>query len=105
MRWREIYCPKCGEPVKIPWFWILGIEGIFYCGACRQYLRLNFRLGALLAGVGWALAFVAVQLLAYFTSAFTIALAAVVFFPLGFLLSFLFRRFLLKRSVRSKKTK
>lgn len=98
-------CPKCHTVVRVPWFWIFGIEGIFYCGECRQHLKINYRIGALLAGIGWALAFAGVQLIAYATSALTLTLAAIIFLPLAFLFSFLLRRFALKVSLRSKKTK
>ena len=105
MGWREINCPQCGETVKIPWFWILGIEGIFYCPDCRRHLKINYKLGALLAGIGWALSFVAIQLVAWFTSALTILLAALLFIPLGFFFSFLFRRAILKRRIRKQSAK
>ena len=98
MGWRDTTCKKCGATVKIPWLWIFGLEMIFYCRECRQYCRINYKLGALLAGIGWALALVSIQLVAYFTTAFTITLAAILFFPLGFLYSFLLRRFTLRRS-------
>lgn len=95
MSWREVRCSKCEETVKIPWLWVLGLEMIFYCKNCRKYFKINYKLGALLAGTGWALAFVSLQLIAWFTSAFTIILAAILFVPLGILFSFLLRRTLL----------
>lgn len=100
MGWREIKCGKCGETVKIPWLWVLGLEMNFYCKECRKRFYINYKIGALLAGTGWALAFVSLQLIAYFTSAFTIYLAAAAFLPLGFGYSFLLRRFVLRRSCR-----
>ena len=92
MGWRKITCAKCGTTVNIPWLWVLGLEMIFYCKSCRQFHRINYKLGALLAGSGWALAFVSLQLIAYFTTPLTITLAALLFLPLGFLFSFLLRR-------------
>lgn len=100
MGWREIRCGKCGETVKIPWLWVLGLEMIFYCKECRQFHKINYKWGAVLAGTGWALAFASLQLIAYFTSAFTIVLAGAAFFPLGFTCSFLLRRTALRHTRR-----
>ncbi len=102
MGWRTINCPKCGECVKIPWLWVLGLEMIFYCKKCRKHLKINYKIGALLAGAGWALAFVSLQLIAFFTSAFTILLAVLAFLPLGIFFSFSLRRLALKRACRVK---
>ena len=102
MGWREIYCPKCGGYVKIPWLWVLGLEMIFYCNNCRKYFKINYKIGALLAGSGWALAFVSLQFIAFFTSAFTLVLAALLFLPLGFFYSFGLRKIALKRACRKK---
>ena len=96
MGWRDTKCRKCGAKVNIPWLWAFGLEMIFYCPECRQYIKINYKLGAVLAGIGWALAFVSIQLVAYFTTAFTVTLAAALFLPLGFLYSFLLRRFALR---------
>lgn len=97
MSWREIDCPRCGQKVKIPWLWVLGLEMIFYCRGCRKHFKIDYKLGALLSGAGWALAFASLQLIAYPTSAFTIYLAAGSFIPLGLLFSFLLRRTVLCR--------
>ena len=102
MSWREIRCGECGKTVKIPWLWVLGLEMIFYCKGCRQYHKINYKWGAVLAGIGWALAFASIQLIAYFASKFTIVLAAVAFFPLGFLYSFVLRRSALRLACRKK---
>jgi hypothetical protein len=100
--WREVQCRSCGGRVKIPWLWVLGVEMIFYCKNCRDRLRIHYRLGAVLTGVGWALALVTIQGLTWFASKFTISLAALVFLPLGFLYSFLLRRFFLRHAKRRK---
>ncbi len=104
MGWRKITCPKCGESVKIPWLWVLGLEMIFYCKKCKKPLRINYKLGAVLAGTGWALAFVSLQFIAFFTSAFTLVLAAALFLPLGVFYSFLLRRGVLRRKNRKKRS-
>jgi hypothetical protein len=105
MGWREIRCPRCGKAVKIPWLWVLGLEMVFYCRECRQHLRINYKWGAVLTGIGWAGAFASIQLLSYFASKFTITLAAVAFLPLGFLYSFLLRRLALRHTKRTKSEK
>jgi hypothetical protein len=102
MGWREIHCPKCGEIVKIPWLWGLGLEMIFYCRKCRKPLRINYKWGAVLTGTGWALALVSLQFIAFFTSKFTIVVAAGTFFPLGFFYSFLLRRAALRIGCRNR---
>ena len=100
MSWRDVKCGKCGETVKIPWLWVIGLEMISYCKECRKPIKINYKLGAVLAGIGWALAFVSIQLIAYAASKFTIILAAVAFFPFGFLYSFLLRRTILRKASR-----
>lgn len=97
MSLREIKCGKCGSAVKIPFFWVLGIEGVFYCRQCKQHFKLNYKFGAVLTAVGWTLAMVTMQLLAFFTSAVTLTIAVIAFFPLAVFYSFLLRRFFLKR--------
>lgn len=92
---REVKCGRCGSRVRIPWFWALGLEGVFYCRECRKYFRTDYRLGAVLTGAGWALALGTVQLIGYFTSAFTVILAAVLFLPAAFFYAFLLRKFFL----------
>ena len=102
---RKIRCAKCGAKVTIPWLWVLGIEMIFYCKECRQHYKINYKLGAVLAGTGWALAFVSLQLIAWFTVPFSVRLAAWLFVPLGIGFSFLLRRAALKRRGRVKSDK
>lgn len=103
--WREIACPRCGRAVRIPWLWVLGLEMIFYCKGCKQHLKINYKWGAVLAGVGWALALAAVQLVGFFTSAVTVALAAAAFVPLGVGCSFFLRKIALRRACRRKTEK
>ena len=98
---RYIKCRKCGNGIRIPLYWIIGVEGVFYCPSCRQYHRIDYRLGALLTGLGWALALGAINIMAWFTTTVTLAVAAVAFLPLAILFSFVLRRTLLV--VRPKK--
>jgi len=100
--WRKIACPRCGHTVGIPWLWVLGLEMIFYCKGCKQPLRINYKLGAVLAGVGWALAWAGVQLLGFFSSAVTVAIAAAAFVPMGVGFSFFLRKIALRRRCRRK---
>jgi hypothetical protein len=81
---------------------VLGLEMIFYCKNCRKHLRINYKLGAILSAAGWALALAAIQMIAFFTSAFTLALAALAFLPLGVGFSFFLRKIALKRACRKK---
>ena len=96
---REVKCGRCGSRVRIPWFWALGLEGVFYCRECRKYFRIDYRLGAVLTGAGWALALGTVQLIGYFTSAFTVILAAVLFLPAAFFYAFLRRKILITNTI------
>ncbi len=100
MSLRKITCDRCGTEVRIPFFWVLGIEGIFYCKACKQHFKINYKWGALLAGLGWATAWAAMQLIAYFTTAVTLTLAVLAFLPLGVFFSFVMRRAVLWGKVR-----
>ncbi|MDR2936179.1 MAG: hypothetical protein LBU80_02405 [Rikenellaceae bacterium] len=102
---RKITCDRCGAEVRIPLFWVLGIEGIFYCRACRQHFKIDYKLGALLAGLGWATAWAAMQLIACFTTAVTLTLAVLAFLPLGGFFSFAMRRAMLWGKIRRRNQK
>ena len=45
---RTIACPRCGSAVRIPLFWIAGIEGIFRCKSCGLAFKTGYKAGAAL---------------------------------------------------------
>ena len=46
---RSLTCPQCGARVRIPWFWAIGIEGIFRCRQCRLPFKTGYKTGAILS--------------------------------------------------------
>ena len=42
---RSLTCPQCGARVRIPWFWAIGIEGIFRCRQCRLPFKTGYKTG------------------------------------------------------------
>ena len=46
---RTIACPRCGSAVRIPLFWIAGIEGIFRCKSCGLAFKTGYKAGAALS--------------------------------------------------------
>ncbi|MCD7963583.1 MAG: hypothetical protein LUF90_08580 [Rikenellaceae bacterium] len=92
MKLTEIKCPRCRVLVRIPKFWLIGLEGVFYCKQCKKHFKIDYRIGAVLSGIGFAASFAVIQFTAYFTSAFTMIVSVVLFLPLGVFFSFLLRR-------------
>ena len=62
---RTIACPRCGSAVRIPLFWIAGIEGIFRCKSCGLAFKTGYKAGAALSATGLVLSLCTVQLLVY----------------------------------------
>ena len=59
---RTIACPRCGSAVRIPLFWIAGIEGIFRCKSCGLAFKTGYKAGAALSATGLVLSLCTVQL-------------------------------------------
>ena len=60
---RTIACPRCGSAVRIPLFWIAGIEGIFRCKSCGLAFKTGYKAGAALSATGLVLSLCTVLLL------------------------------------------
>ena len=89
---RSITCPRCGTRVKIPFFWIAGIEGIFRCGGCNLPFKTGYKTGAALFGLSLALSMATVQLLVFLFSAYTLWLFVLLLLPLWILYGFILRK-------------
>lgn len=89
---RIITCPECGDAVKIPLFWILGIEGIFRCGQCGRPFKTGYKMGAALFALALSLSMAAVQLLVYIFSIYSMLLFVLLLIPMWLGLAFLMRK-------------
>ena len=89
---RHIVCPQCGERVRIPLFWVLGIEGIFRCPSCRLAFKTGYKTGAILSGIGFCLSMACVQLAVYVLGAGSLALGALAIVPLWIFFAYLLRK-------------
>lgn len=89
---RHIICPQCGAVVRIPFFWIIGIEGIFRCKECRRPFKTGYKMGAALSALGLSLSMATVQILVYLFSIYSMALFALVMIPLWIFYAFHFRK-------------
>ncbi len=89
---RYITCPRCGEQVRIPTFWIVGVEGIFRCGGCKLTLKTGYRMGAVLFALALVLSLVCVQLLIYIFSSYSLPLMILLIIPLWLFFGFIMRR-------------
>ncbi len=103
---RNITCPRCGASVRIPLFWIAGIEGIFRCKSCRLPFKTGYRMGALLFALAFSLSVVTVQLLVWIFSAYSLWFFILLLVPLWIVYGFIFRRrymlWRLRRKLRKK---
>ncbi len=97
---RHIVCPQCGQSVRIPLFWVLGIEGIFRCPSCRQAFKTGYKMGAILSGIGFCLSMVSVQLAVYVLGAGSLALGAAAIVPLWIFYAFLLRKRYMTAKIR-----
>ena len=77
----RIHCPRCGEEVKLPLAWILGLEMVFYCSRCRKPFLLNYKFGAAAWAVGLICATLVIQLLGLIGCGFATTLSAIIFLP------------------------
>ena len=69
-----IACPRCGSAVRIPLFWIAGIEGIFRCKSCGLAFKTGYKAGAALSATGLVLSLCTVQLLVYLLGSYSLLL-------------------------------
>ncbi len=98
---RTIACPRCGNSVRIPLYWTLGIEGIFRCRSCRQPFKTGYKMGALLSAVGLCLSMILMQVMVYLTSSYSLILFALLFIPVWFFFAFYLRKAWMIRKVRN----
>jgi len=99
---RHIVCPQCGQSVRIPLFWVFGIEGIFRCPACRLPFKTGYKTGAVLSGTGFCLSMVTVQLAVYVLGAGSLALGAAAIVPLWIFYAYLLRKKYMTAKIRRK---
>lgn len=79
---RTIACPRCGSAVRIPLFWIAGIEGIFRCKSCGLAFKTGYKAGAALSATGLVLSLCTVQLLVYLLGSYSLLLGLALIVPL-----------------------
>ena len=95
---RTIACPRCGSAVRIPLFWIAGIEGIFRCKSCGLAFKTGYKAGAALSATGLVLSLCTVQLLVYLLGSYSLLLGLAMIVPLWLFYGFhLRKRYMLYR--------
>lgn len=97
---RHIICPRCGADVRIPWFWVVGIEGIFRCRECRQPFKTGYKMGAFFSALGLCLSMAVVQVLVYLLSIYTMPLFVLLLIPLWIFFAYQMRKRWMLRRVR-----
>lgn len=97
---RHITCPRCGEDVLIPLFWVVGIEGIFRCRHCRQPFKTGYKMGAVLSALGLCLSMALVQVSVYLLSIYTMAVFVLLLIPGWIFFAFYLRRWWMLRRVK-----
>ena len=88
----HITCPRCGTDVKIPLFWVIGIEGIFRCSNCRMPFKTGYKMGAVFMALALTLAVTTIQLLVYIFSIYSMALFVLALIPLWLFYGYHFRQ-------------
>lgn len=100
-RRRSVVCPQCGERVRIPWYWILGIEGIFRCPTCRLPFKTGFKMGAVFSALGLSLSVLTIQIFVFLFSIKALAIAVVGVVPLWLFYAYRMRRwYMMRKAVR-----
>lgn len=98
---RELICPRCGAPVRIPLFWAIGIEGIFRCRNCGLPFKTGYKMGAVLSALGLSLSMATVQLLVYIFSIYSLLPFVLAMIPLWIVYAFRFRKaYMLRKTKR-----
>lgn len=97
---RHITCPRCGAEVRIPIFWVIGIEGIFRCRNCRLPFKTGYKMGAFLSAIGLCLSVALVQILVYLFSIYTLVVFTLVLIPVWWFLAYHLRRWWMLRKAR-----
>ena len=100
MSWREIKCPQCGGKVKIPWFWILGIEGIFRCQGCKLSFKTGYKMGAVLFALSLSLGVATLQSAVYAFSIYSMPLFVLLAVPAWIFYGFWLRRWYMVWKIR-----
>ena len=91
-RQRSVVCPQCGERVRIPWYWILGIEGIFRCPTCRLPFKTGYKMGAIYSALGLSFSILTIQLIVFLLSIKALIVAIVAVVPLWIFYAYRMRR-------------
>lgn len=101
---RTVVCPQCGERVKIPLAWIVGVEMIFRCTnpECKQTFRTGFKMGAVLFGLALTLALVSVNLLIFLFSSLSLPVMVLLIVPLWVAYGYVMRLAYLKFRLRNR---
>ena len=89
---RHITCPRCGTDVKIPLFWVIGIEGIFRCSNCRMPFKTGYKMGAVFMALALTLAVTTIQLLVNIFSIYSMVLFVLALIPLWLFYGYYFRK-------------
>ena len=89
---RYIKCPRCGSKVRIPTYWVLGVEGIFRCPGCKLPFKTGYRMGAVLFALALALSLTCAQLLIYIFSSYSLPLFVLFVIPMWVLYGFIMRK-------------
>ena len=98
---RIIKCPRCGNEVRIPWFWILGLEGIFRCQTCKTPFKTGYKVGAILSALGLSFSVAIVQLIVYVFSIYSMILAVILMIPMWIFFAFhLRKRYMIRKTIR-----
>ncbi len=96
----SVVCPCCGEQVRLPRWWMWGVEGRFRCRSCDTRFRIGYKAGAVIAGIGWTAGYAALQFFAFVFSAQVGVLFFFLFIPVSIWITYRLRLAWLKRVVR-----
>lgn len=101
---KVLRCPACGSTVRIPTFWVVGIEGVFRCKECRFVFKTGYKMGAVLSAIGLCLSILTAQILLYVLSVKAIPIAIAIIIPLWITYGYTMRKaYMIRKCKRSAK--
>lgn len=86
--------------MRIPLYWIAGVEGIFRCKGCGLPFKTGYKMGAVLFALAFSLSVATVQLAVWLFSAYTLWLFCLLLVPLWIVYGYLIRRWYMMLRVR-----
>jgi len=99
---RRVACPACGEPIRLPWLWVIGVEMVVRCRGCRRGIKTGYKMGAVLMALALTVAIALANLLIWIFGSWSTLIFAAMILPGWIFLGFALRKWWLGRKLTRK---